>query len=121
MSKKNKQQGISFQVSTHSLYREEAYTDMNSASVRKLIPVKPDGSDDTTREIRYVGHADLISPSGPIPIQADLEADNLKAALANLPRAMEAAATQVRNEYNTMMQQQQQQQEQQSKVIKSTD
>lgn len=116
MSPKGSQKGIRFEVDKANLYREESYTDLKSATVRKLIPVKIDGSEDPEREVLYVGHADLISPSGPIPIQAELGADSLEAALIALPGAMERAAVEVRDEYNRAMQQQQ---EQGSKVIKS--
>jgi len=32
-----------------NLYREEAYTDMKTGGIRKLAPVKLDGSEDTSR------------------------------------------------------------------------
>ncbi len=118
MKTKGKQTGISFQVDKNNLYKEETYTDLKSASIRKLIPVKVDGSEDPARKTVFIGHADLISPRGPIPIEANLMADSLESALAALPPAMDKAAVEMRDEYNKMMQQQQ---EQSSKVIKSSD
>ena len=32
-----------------NLYREESYTDLKAGSLRKLVPVKPDGTDDPSR------------------------------------------------------------------------
>ncbi len=116
---KNKNQGIKFDVDANNLYREEAYTDLKSATIRKLTPVRRDGSEDESRPVLFLGHAELISPQGPVPIQADLQADTLEKAIASLPDAMEKAAYQVRDEYNRMMEQQRLQQEQQSKTIKS--
>lgn len=122
MKNKPQGQGISFEVDKTNLYREEGYTDLQSATIRKLTPIKMDGSDDPERKILYIGHADLISPQGPIPIQADLQADSLEDAVKALPSAMEKAAHEVREQYNQMMERQKAQQEaQQSKIIKSTD
>ncbi len=115
----NKEQGIRFEVDRANLYREEAFTDLKSATIRKLTPVKKDGSDDESRPVIYFGHAELISPQGPIPIQSDLNADSLEKAMDALPVAMEKTAFEVREEYNKMVEQQRQQHEQQSKVIKS--
>ena len=119
MKKKGKGSGIQFQVSAHNLYRDEAFTDLNSATIRKLTPIKLDQTEDTSRKPVFIGHAELISPQGPVPIQAQLPATNLEEAIAALPEAMEKAAHDFRDEYNKMMEQQKQQQEAQSKVIKS--
>lgn len=112
--------GIKFEVDRANLYRDEGFTDLKSATIRKLTPIKPDGSEDSSRRILYVGHAELISPQGPIPIQAELNADSLDQAITALPAAMEKAAEEVRDEYNQMMAQQQLQKENQSKIIKGT-
>lgn len=116
---KKKEQGIRFDVDRNNLYKEEAYTDLKSASIRKLTPVKADGSEDSTRTTLYFGNAELISPQGPIPVQAELRADSLEKAIEMLPASMEKAAHDVRDEYNKMIEQQRLQQEQQAKVIKS--
>ncbi|MBU1169937.1 MAG: cytoplasmic protein [Proteobacteria bacterium] len=87
--------GIDFTVDHTNLYREEAITDLKVASIRVLIPVTIDGSSDTSRKSVYVGHTQLMSPQGPIPIQAQLKADNLDAAIKEFPSAMEEATEQV--------------------------
>lgn len=88
-------QELDFTVDQANLYREEAITDLKVASIRMLIPVTIDGADDTSRKPLYVGHTQLMSPQGPIPIQAKLEAENLKDAIAAFPKAMEAAMHEV--------------------------
>lgn len=120
---KNKAQGagIRFEVDLANLYRDEGYTDLKSASIRKLTPIKPDGTEDPSRRILFFGHAELISPQGPIPIEAELNAESLAQAIQVLPEAMEKAAEQVRDEYNQLVAQQEAQQAQSSKVIKGTD
>lgn len=118
MKNKNQEQGITFVVDKNNLYRDEAFTDLKSASIRRLTPVKPDGTPDESRRLMFFGHAELISPQGPVPIQAELQANSLEGAINELPAAMEKAAEEVRENYNKMVQQQQAQQEQESKVIK---
>ena len=110
-----------FEVDINTLYKEETYTDMKSASVRKLTPIKADGSPDESRIIKYIGHADLISPQGPIPIQTELSANSLEKAFSELPQAMTKAAHEVRQEYDRLMEQQQLQQQRDEKVISAKD
>lgn len=95
MSTFGQQNGIDFTVDTNNLYREEGITDLKVASIRRLIPIKIDGSDDETREPIYVGHTQLMSPSGPVPIQSALEAKDLEAAVAEFPGAMNKTVEQL--------------------------
>lgn len=118
---KGQESGIKFEVDRAHLYRDESFTDLKSATIRRLTPVNMDGTVDESRKILYFGHAELISPQGPIPVQAPLDADSLEKAIDALPAAMEKAAVEVRNEYNKMLEQQRVQQENQSKIISSND
>ncbi len=120
MKNKGKNVGIKFEVDITNLYREEGFTDLKSATIRKLIPIKLDGSEDSSRSVLFFGHAELMSPQGPIPIQAELQADSLEKAIEVLPASMENAAIEMRAEYNKMLEQQRLQQENQSKIIKSS-
>jgi len=72
-------------VDQSNLYREETFTDVKIASIRRLIPVKPDGSQDYTRKPIFIGITQLVSPRGPIPIQFPIEAKNLKEAMEQFP------------------------------------
>jgi len=82
--------GLDFKVDKDNLYREESITDLKIATIRQLIPIKPDGSDDTDREPIFLGSTQLSSPQGPIPIQARLEAATFDQAMAVFPKTMEA-------------------------------
>jgi hypothetical protein len=75
-------------VDQNNLYREETFTDIKIASIRRLTPVKPDGSQDYTRKPIFIGLTQLVSPQGPIPIQFNIEAKNLKVAMEQFPVAM---------------------------------
>ena len=80
---------------TNLLYREEAYTDLQVASIRILKPVKADGSDDPSRPALFFGHTQLMSPQGPIPIQSDLKAATLDEAIRVFPASMEKAMKEI--------------------------
>lgn len=88
MSEENTGQNIDFTVNVNNLYREENITDLKVASIRKLIPVKPDGSLDESRAPLFHGHSQLVSPQGPVPLQAQLTANNLQEAFEVFPAAM---------------------------------
>jgi hypothetical protein len=77
-------------INTDNLYREEAFTDLTFATIRRLTPVKIDGSIDESREPIFTGMTQLMSPNGPIPVQCLIEgAKNLSEAAAKLPEAIE--------------------------------
>jgi hypothetical protein len=60
-----------------SLYREEIYTDRSAATLRVMVPVKPDGSEDGSRPRLYLGEAQILTNMGPLPITFEIEADTL--------------------------------------------
>jgi hypothetical protein len=80
-----------FHVDRSNLYREEAFTDMKIGSVRRLTPVKPDGSEDKTRKTIFIGQTNIMTPQGPVPIQGLIQAKDLQQAVKKFPEAMEAA------------------------------
>jgi len=65
-------------VDTDNLHREEVFTDLRAASVRRLTPVKADGSDDSGREVIYIGETNLMTQMGPLPVQFPIEAKSLE-------------------------------------------
>jgi hypothetical protein len=98
-----------------NLYREESYTDLKTGGIRKLVPVKLDGSEDTSRAAIFSGHTQLMSPHGPLPIQGPIEAKTLEEAVLGFPQAMEDAM-------NRMIEEAQQyQREQANKIITPAD
>ena len=80
-----------FTVDQSNLYREEGFTDLKVASIRKLIPINADGSDDKSRTAIFIGSTQLMSDFGPLPIQAALQANNFQEALEAFPAAIEKA------------------------------
>ena len=98
-----------------NLYREEAYTDLKTGGIRKLVPVKLDGSEDTSRDPVFTGHTQLMSPHGPLPLQGAIEAKTLEEAVLKFPQAMEDAMNQM------IAEAQQYQREQSSRIVTPAD
>jgi hypothetical protein len=98
-----------------NLYREESYTDLKTGGIRKLVPIKLDGSEDASRDAVFTGHTQLMSPHGPLPLQGAIEAKTLEEAVLKFPQAMEDAM-------NKMIEEAQQyQREQANKIITPAD
>lgn len=93
------------QVDKNNLYREEAITDLNAATIRRLMPIKVDGSDDPGRKPIYVGHTQLMTQRGPLPVQGEIEADTLEEALDKFPTAIHDAVERMMEEVREMQRQ----------------
>lgn len=106
-------QNIDFTVNRDDLYREESVTDLKVASIRKMVPIKPDGSEDPDRFPVFFGSTQLMTPEGPLPIQSQLSAATLDEAMNEFPSAMRKALDQTIDRLKQMQQQQQQGQGQQ--------
>ncbi len=92
MSDINEPKITNIKMNPDNLYREEAFTDLTHATIRRLVPVKIDGTPDESREPIFTGMAQLMSPNGPIPVQCIIEdAKTLADATAKLPDAIENA------------------------------
>lgn len=106
---------IDFQVDKKNLFREETITDLKLATIRKMIPVKADGTDDTDRKIIFIGTTQLGTPQGPVPMQAVLEAATFEEAISAFPFAMEAETKKVVENFKKMHEEQKKAQE--SRII----
>lgn len=76
-------------VNLQNLYKEEMYTDMRTAALRQLTPVKPNGEIDKTRKFVFVGQTNIMSPQGPLPVQFPIDAKNLQEAAEKFPEVMD--------------------------------
>ena len=75
-------------VDADNLYVEEVITDLKVASIRRLIPIKVDGSPDETRATIFQGQTQLMSQMGALPVSCVIEAADLKEALEKFPEAI---------------------------------
>ncbi len=105
----NQLNDLDLSVDKQNLYREESMTDLKVASIRQLIPIKTDGSVDPERKPVFIGHTQLMSPDGPLPVQAHLEADSFEQALEKFPAIMKQAISEMIDELKKWQQEQQQQ------------
>ena len=80
---------INLNVDRNNLYREDSVTDIKVAAIRRLTPIKADGSDDESRDPIFMGQTHLMSPSGPLLLQSLLEARTLEEAMDKFPAAMQ--------------------------------
>jgi hypothetical protein len=85
-------------VDTSNLYREEIFTDLRVASIRKLIPINVDGSPDESRPTIFTGQTTLMSAAGPLPVQTQIEAVSLEEAAAKFPEAIREAVERLMEE-----------------------
>ncbi len=97
---------IDFSIDRSNLYKEESFTDLKVGNIRRLIPVKPDGAEDKTRNTIFVGQTNLMTPNGPLPIQGVIRAKELQQAVKRFPEAMEVAVERMMEEAQKMKDQQ---------------
>ena len=69
-------------MDSEQLYREESVTDRRTGVIRCMIPIKADGSDDPARDTIYEGNTTIMTPMGSLPVNFNIEATDLEAAVA---------------------------------------
>ncbi len=61
-----------------AMYLEETFTDRRIGTIRRLTPVKADGSRDAARTVAYVGETQVMTPMGTLPIVFEIDAKSLE-------------------------------------------
>jgi hypothetical protein len=77
------------EVDKTNLYQEAVFTDLRVATIRRLSPVKLDGSPDPARPTLFSAETQILTPQGPLPVQVPIEAATLEEALAKFPAAIQ--------------------------------
>lgn len=103
------QNNLEFTIDRSDLYLEESFTDLKAGTVKRLTPVRSDGSQDKTRKTVFVGHTSILTPNGPLPIQNVIAAKELQQAIKKFPEAMQAAMEQLMEEVKKYQEQEQSQ------------
>lgn len=96
-----------FIIDRSNLYIEEAFTDLKIGTIKRLTPVKADGSEDKSRKTVFVGHTSIMTPNGPLPIQNVIGAKELSQAIKRFPGAMQAAMDRLIEEVKKYQEQEQ--------------
>ena len=89
-------------IDIDSLYREEVFTDRQAGSVRRMTPVKADGSTDDSRTVLYLGQTQLMTPGGVLPLGFEIEAQSLQEAFDKFPDSVRQALEQAIEEAQQM-------------------
>lgn len=79
------------QMDADSMYLEETFTDRRVGAIRRLTPVKRDGSVDPSRPALFIGQAEIMTNMGPVPINFEIEGTSLDEAIAGFSVAATAA------------------------------
>lgn len=82
----------------NGLYREENFTDQKMGSIRKLIPVKADGSDDPERQVQFIGSAQVMTPMGALPLSFELDGRSIGEAASDFAGKAEQAVEEAAKE-----------------------
>jgi hypothetical protein len=82
---------LEFTIDRSNLYLEASFTDLKAGTIKRLTPVRADGSQDNTRKTVFVGHTSILTPNGQLPIQNVIAAKELQQAIKKFPEAMQAA------------------------------
>lgn len=89
-----------------ALYREDIITDRKVGTIRRMIPVKSDGSDDVARPTLYVGEAQIMTNAGPLPINFEIEGATLGEAVDKFGDAAREAVERTMRELQELRRQQ---------------
>lgn len=95
-------QELDISINSENLYREEVYTDQKAGSIRCLIPVTAQGGNDDSRETRYVGQTQLVTPMGALPLSFEIEANSLEEAAKKFSSHAKAALENTMKEIQEM-------------------
>lgn len=99
-----KQSEIAMQAD--AMYREEVFTDNAVGTIRRLTPVNSNGDPDQSREQSFVGSTQVMTQAGPLPLNFEIEANNLATAIENFGAAAREAFEQTMEELREMQRQQ---------------
>ena len=88
-----------------ALYREEVFTDQRVGTIRRMTPVKSDGSDDSSRPVLFVGQATVMTPMGSLPLSFELKATSLAEAVSQFGPAAQQAIEEAARELEELRRQ----------------
>ena len=96
---------VDAQMSADALYRADVFTDQRVGTVRRMTPVKSDGSDDPSRAVLFIGQATIMTPMGSLPLSFELPARTLAEAVAQFGPAAQQAVEEAARELQELRRQ----------------
>ncbi|MDH4149922.1 MAG: hypothetical protein OEW79_06225 [Betaproteobacteria bacterium] len=106
MAQRPEQGAPDTKMDADALYREDIITDRKVGTIRRMTPLKSDGSDDDTRPTLYVGEAQIMTNAGPLPINFEIEAKDLADAVDQFGDAAKAGVERTMRELQELRRQQ---------------
>jgi hypothetical protein len=94
------------EMDPNGLFREENFTDQKLGTIRKLVPVKADGSDDPDRETTYFGAAQVMTPMGALPLNFQLDGNTIGEAASDFAAKAQVAVEEAGRELEKMRREQ---------------
>jgi len=104
MSKENTLEDI--KIDGFNLWKEENITDLKVGNIRRMTPIKLDGTEDDARTATYSATTNIMTPNGALPISGEIEATNLEEAVEKFPEAINAAVKKLQEEMIRMQKEQ---------------
>lgn len=104
MSEQNQIEDIKF--NGENLFKEESFTDLEVGTIRKLTPIHPDGTEDNERKASFTATTNIMTPSGALPLNGEIEADSLEEAIAGFSEAVNKALQKLQDDMMKMQQEQ---------------
>lgn len=98
-------------IDADNLWIEENITDLKVGSIRKMTPIKADGTEDESRTPTFSATTNIMTPGGALPVSGEIEASNLAEAIEKFPDAINAAIQKLQEDMVKY------QQEQASKIV----
>ena len=89
---------VAAKMDEKDLWKEEVFTDRKVGTIRRLSPVKADGTPDSSRKSVYVGEAQLMTPAGALPLTFEIPGETLDAAVAGYGAAVQLAFSETMEE-----------------------
>lgn len=90
MSEKEKDGNLEVPMTMDNLFREVTVTDMKAGGIKMFVPIDVDGNDVEDRDTLFVGIASVMTPQGPVQIQAMMPGvDSLEKAVVSFGEAIE--------------------------------
>ena len=80
MATRSDERMIEPDMNPQDLWLEEIFTDRRVGTIRRMTPVKGDGTPDAERQVMYIGETQVLSQIGTLPITFPLEAKTLEEA-----------------------------------------
>ena len=104
MTENNQIEDIRF--NGENLWKEENYTDLEVGTIKKLVPIKFDGSEDKDRKPTFTASTNIMTPNGALPLTGEIKAENLKEAIDNFSESINEALKKLQDEMMKMQQEQ---------------